>query len=132
MAVLAGDLEGDVVGGVALDLERAGGQVVEVLVQQLKRRGKKQCQPNRRIKQFSSVENQENCKETALDSPPKSNPKERCLGGHSSAIGRFLPSLLERVDKRSESKTHVVGRLGNVREVGDRHRDCRFGGMLLG
>lgn len=35
MAVLAGDLEGDIVGGVALDLEGAGGQVVEVLVEQL-------------------------------------------------------------------------------------------------
>ena len=35
MAALASNLEGDVVGGVALDLESAGREVVEVLVQQL-------------------------------------------------------------------------------------------------
>ena len=41
VAVFAVDLEGDVVGSVALDLERAGGQVVEVAVQQLKSNIKK-------------------------------------------------------------------------------------------
>jgi hypothetical protein len=35
MAALAGDLEGDIVGGVALDLEGAGREVVEVLVEKL-------------------------------------------------------------------------------------------------
>ena len=35
MAALAGDLEGDVVGGVVLDLNGTGREVVEVLVQQL-------------------------------------------------------------------------------------------------
>ena len=38
VAALAGDLEGNIVGGVALDLDGAGGQVVEVLVQQLNRK----------------------------------------------------------------------------------------------
>jgi hypothetical protein len=37
MAALAGDLEGNVVGSVALDLDGVGGQVVEVLVQELER-----------------------------------------------------------------------------------------------
>lgn len=36
VAALAGDLEGNIVGSVALDLDGAGRQVVEVLVQQLK------------------------------------------------------------------------------------------------
>lgn len=35
MTALASDLEGDIVGGVALDLDGAGGDVVEVLVEQL-------------------------------------------------------------------------------------------------
>jgi hypothetical protein len=35
VAALAGDLEGDIIRGVALDLDRAGRQVVEVLVQEL-------------------------------------------------------------------------------------------------
>ena len=35
VARLARDLEGDIVGGVALDLEGAGREVVEVLVQEL-------------------------------------------------------------------------------------------------
>ena len=35
VAALASDLEGDIVGGVALDLEGAGRQVVEVLVEEL-------------------------------------------------------------------------------------------------
>ena len=35
MAALASDLEGDIVGGVALDLEGAGRQVVEILVEEL-------------------------------------------------------------------------------------------------
>ncbi len=35
MGALPGDLEGNIVGRVALDLEGARGQVVEVLVQQL-------------------------------------------------------------------------------------------------
>jgi hypothetical protein len=35
MAALAGDLEGNIVGGVALDLEGTSGQVVEVLVEKL-------------------------------------------------------------------------------------------------
>lgn len=38
MTALASDLEGDIVGGVALDLDGTGGQVVEVLVQQLNER----------------------------------------------------------------------------------------------
>lgn len=37
VAALASDLEGNIVGGVALDLDGAGRQVVEVLVQQLER-----------------------------------------------------------------------------------------------
>lgn len=36
VAALAGDLEGNVVGGVALDLDGTSRQVVEVLVEQLK------------------------------------------------------------------------------------------------
>jgi hypothetical protein len=36
VAALAGDLEGNIVGGVALDLDGAGGEVVEVLVEELK------------------------------------------------------------------------------------------------
>jgi hypothetical protein len=35
MAALAGHLEGHIVGGVALDLDGTGGQVVEVLVEEL-------------------------------------------------------------------------------------------------
>jgi hypothetical protein len=35
VAALASDLEGNVVRGVALDLEGAGGEVVEVLVEEL-------------------------------------------------------------------------------------------------
>lgn len=35
VAALASDLEGNIVGGVALDLDGAGGQVVEVLVEEL-------------------------------------------------------------------------------------------------
>ena len=35
MAALAGHLEGDIVGGVALDLEGAGREVVEILVEEL-------------------------------------------------------------------------------------------------
>ena len=35
VAALASDLEGDIVGGVALDLEGSGRQVVEVLVEEL-------------------------------------------------------------------------------------------------
>lgn len=35
VAALAGDFEGNIVGGVALDLNGAGREVVEVLVQQL-------------------------------------------------------------------------------------------------
>jgi hypothetical protein len=35
MAALASHLEGNIVGGVALDLEGSGRQVVEVLVQEL-------------------------------------------------------------------------------------------------
>jgi hypothetical protein len=35
MAALASDLEGNIVGGVALDLKGACGQVVEVLVEEL-------------------------------------------------------------------------------------------------
>lgn len=41
VAALAGDLEGDIVGGVVLDLDGAGGEVVEVLVEELEA----QCQP---------------------------------------------------------------------------------------
>lgn len=37
MAALASDLEGDIVGGVALDLDGTGREVVEVLAQQLQR-----------------------------------------------------------------------------------------------
>ncbi len=37
VAALASDLEGDIVGRVALDLDGAGREVVEVLVQQLRR-----------------------------------------------------------------------------------------------
>lgn len=35
VAALAGHLEGDIVGGVALDLEGAGREVVEILVEEL-------------------------------------------------------------------------------------------------
>lgn len=35
VGALAGHLESNIVGGVALDLEGAGGQVVEVLVEEL-------------------------------------------------------------------------------------------------
>lgn len=35
VAALSVDLESNIVGGVALDLDGAGGQVIEVLVQQL-------------------------------------------------------------------------------------------------
>ena len=35
MAALASDLKGGIVGGVALDLDGAGGEVIEVLVQEL-------------------------------------------------------------------------------------------------
>lgn len=38
MTALASDLEGDIVGGVALDLNGTRGGMVKVLVQQLKRR----------------------------------------------------------------------------------------------
>lgn len=55
VAVLAVDLEGDIVGGVALDLERAGGQVVEVLVEQLEREKEKQKQiVSRKTRQWHS------------------------------------------------------------------------------
>lgn len=37
MCALAGHLEGNIVGGVALDLKSCGGQVVEVLVEQLRK-----------------------------------------------------------------------------------------------
>lgn len=36
VAALASDLEGNIVGSVALDLDSTGGEVVKVLVQQLK------------------------------------------------------------------------------------------------
>ena len=39
VAALAVDLEGNIVGGVALDLDGAGGQVVEVLAEQLEKKG---------------------------------------------------------------------------------------------
>jgi hypothetical protein len=38
MAALAGDLESNIVGGVALDLDGAGREVVKVLVQQLRKK----------------------------------------------------------------------------------------------
>lgn len=41
MAALASHLEGNIVGGVALDLDGTGRQVVEVLVEQLE--WKRQC-----------------------------------------------------------------------------------------
>lgn len=45
VAALAGDLEGNIVRGVALDLDGAGGQVVKVLVEKLLRKHCQHCRP---------------------------------------------------------------------------------------
>ena len=132
VAVLAVDLEGDIVGGVALDLERAGGQVVEVLVQQLEIRKKSMSAkpPQKKI----LVCRKPGELEKTLLSNARPNPiqKSSVWAVYRRQLGAS-PSLSPREGGWwSESRTHVVGRLGNIREVGDRHRDCSFEGDVVG
>jgi hypothetical protein len=94
VAALAGDLEGNIVWGVALDLDGAGGQVVEILVQQLESR--RACQPNLR----------------AIDA-------EYTIEGNSEQPPTLALSR-ERAAPEAAG-TYVVGGLGDVGEGRDRH-----------
>lgn len=94
MAGLAGHLEGNAIGSSVLELEGGGGQVVEVLVEELY--GAKKSRSAAFVAEVSSRAPSRGAKQE----PSKETRKKK--------------NQLER-------SAYVVGRLGNVGEGGDRH-----------
>lgn len=131
MAGLAGDLEGDTVGGGVLELEGGGREVVEILVEELERR----AVSNSFVSSGSHSGGCEYAKSRKQPVRPFScaSPAEGCARGRAvrCRTQQTKVSRRTRVEQQSrgaaqaklvgKKKAYIVGRLGNVGEGGDRH-----------
>jgi hypothetical protein len=99
VAGLASDLEGNAIGGSVLELEGGGGQVVEILVEELNRQQESQ-RSVQKLRQWAFS--------TALTKS----------GGRDTARPTARVSELKM---RAGREAYIVGRLGDISESRDRH-----------